>query len=126
MKIGRSDLFKLQFMSVDEKYEACMEACLECSTACDDCATANLREPDLNALGVSMILCRECIEVCYATVRLMRIGGDHASALCNVCAEICEACATECEKHSMDHSQECAAACRRCAEECRAMTEVDA
>jgi len=54
----------------------------------------------------------------------MSLGGEHATHLCQECAEICDACAEECEKHAkhgMEHCRECAEACRRCAEECRKM-----
>ena len=69
---------------------------------------------------------RECAEACYASARLMGLGGQHAAAFCNACAEICDGCAEECEKHKMDHCKRCAEACRKCAEECRSMAGVNA
>lgn len=111
---------------MNEKYQTCIEACLECATACDNCATESMHETDLNKVADCMRLSRECIEACYATVRLMRLGGEHATAFCDICAEICDACAEECEKHDMDHCVECVEACRKCAEECRLLARVNA
>ena len=68
----------------------------------------------------------ECAEICYASARLMGLGGEHAAVLCITCAEICEACAEECSKHNEDHCRRCAEMCRACAEECRALAGVNA
>ena len=95
-----------------EKFQSCIDACLGCAAECDGCATACLDEKDVAMLTRCVKLDRECAEACYATARLMGMGGEYSSLFCHVCAEICEACAEECEKHAekgMDH-------CRRCAE----------
>ena len=68
---------------------------------------------------------RECAEACYASAKLMVMGGEHATLFCHSCAEIYDVCAEECEKHA-EHCRRCAEACHRCAEECRAITGVDA
>lgn len=85
-----------------------------------------LSEKDVAMMARCIQLDRECAEACYAAARLMAIGGEHAAAFCNACAEICEACAEECRKHNMDHCQTCAEACRECAQECRTMARVAA
>jgi hypothetical protein len=85
-----------------------------------------LNEKDVAMMARCIQLDRECAEACYAAARLMSIGGEHAAAFCNTCAEICEACAEECSKHDMDHCQSCAEACRECAQECRTMARVSA
>lgn len=109
-----------------ERFQSCIDACLECATECDHCATECLREKDVSKMARCIELDRECAEACYASARLMGIGGQHAAAFCNACADICDACAEECEKHKMDHCKRCAEACRRCAEECRSMAGVNA
>jgi hypothetical protein len=112
-----------------EKFLSCIDACLECATECDHCATECLNEKDVTMLARCIQLDRECAEACYATARLLGIGGEHAATLCHVCAEICEACAEECERHAelgMDHCRRCAETCRSCADECRAMSGVNA
>jgi hypothetical protein len=108
-----------------EKFQSCIDACLDCATACDNCATMCLHEEDPAMMVDCIQLDRECAEVCYATARLMRIGGVNAAAMCHVCAEICAACAEECEKHPMAHCKECAQSCRECAEECRQMSIIN-
>jgi hypothetical protein len=106
-----------------ERFQSCIDACLECATECDHCATECLKEDNVKMMARCIEIDRECAEACYASARLMGIGGEHAALFCNACAEICDACAEECEKHEMDHCKRCAEACRRCAEECRAMAQ---
>ena len=95
------------------------------ATECDRSATECLHEKDISMLVRCIELDRECAEACYASAKLMGIGGEHATLFCHSCAEICDVCAEECEKHA-EHCRRCAEACHRCAEECRAITGVDA
>ena len=108
---------------IDEKFKSCIDACLACAMQCEHCATACLREEDMAMKARCIELDRECAEACYASARLMAIGGEHANLFCKVCAEICDACADECSKHTDEHCQQCAEECRRCAEECRSMAQ---
>lgn len=101
--------------------QSCIDACLDCAVECQHCATACLNENDVKMLARCIQLDLECAEACYASARLMGIGGEHAPAFCATCAEICDACAAECEKHDLEHCRRCAEVCRKCAEECRAM-----
>jgi hypothetical protein len=112
-----------------ERFQNCIDACIACATECDHCATECLNEKDVAMLTLCIELDRECAEACYATARLMAIGGEHATLFCHACAELCDACAEECEKHAehgMDHCRKCAEACRKCADECRSMAGVNA
>lgn len=106
-----------------ERFQSCIDACLACAIECDHCASECLKEDNVKMMARCIAIDRECAEACYASARLMAIGGEHAALFCQACAEICDACAEECEKHDMDHCKQCAEACRRCAEECRAMAE---
>lgn len=63
----------------------------------------------------------ECAAICRTSAQFMSLNSDHANALCQLCADVCNECASECEKHDMDHCRECAEMCRRCAEECSSM-----
>lgn len=106
----------------NQNYSSCIEACFRCAAECENCATECLNEDDVKMMVDCITLDRECTLVCTAAAHLMSIGGPHAAALCQTCAEICDACAAECERHShMDHCARCAAMCRTCAEECRQM-----
>ena len=80
-----------------ERFQSCIDACLECATECDHCATECLHEKDIAKMARCIEIDRECAQACYAAARLMGIGGQHAAAFCNACAEICDACAEECE-----------------------------
>jgi hypothetical protein len=104
-----------------EKFKNCIDACLACAIQCEHCGTECLKEEDVGMMAQCILLDRECAEACYATARLLSIGGDHATLFCNACAEICEACAAECAQHDADHCKRCAEECRKCAEECRSM-----
>lgn len=111
----------------NEKFQSCIDACLECTTECQSCATACLKENDLAMLLHCINLNRQCAIVCSAAAELMSVGGSHATHLCAECAEICKDCAQECTKHAhMEHCKECAETCRKCAEECEKMTNVHA
>ena len=112
-----------------ERMKECIDACIACATECDHCATACLRENDIAMLARCIELDRECAEACYASARLMGIGGEHAAQFCLACAELCDACEEECDKHAehgMEHCRRCAEACHKCAEECRAVAGVGA
>lgn len=104
-----------------ERYQSCIDACLECAIQCEHCATACLHEEDVNMMSRCILLDRECAAICFTAAKIMGMDGEHATEVCRVCAEICEACGSECGKHEMDHCQQCAEACRKCAEECRKM-----
>ena len=110
-----------------QKFQICIDACVACAVECNHCATECLNENDVKAQINCIQLERQCAVICFAAAQLMSIGGEHASHLCNECAEICEACAVECEKHSHhDHCKKCAEACRKCSKECRSMIAVAA
>ena len=105
-----------------EKFQNCIEACLECATVCENCATSCLREENTKMMASCILLDRQCAEICTASARVMAMSGGFSTQLCQLCAEVCEACARECEKHShMEHCMLCAESCRNCAEECRIM-----
>jgi hypothetical protein len=111
-----------------KQMQSCIDACLACAIECEQCATACLNEKEPGMLLRCITLDRECAEACYASAKLMAIGGEHAAIFCHACAELCDACADECEKHAengMDHCRKCAEVCRRCTEECRSMAEVN-
>ena len=112
-----------------QNFQSCINACLACAIECDRCATDCLYEKDVAMMARCIQLDRECAEACYASARLMGIGGEHAADFCNVCAEICDACAQECDKHAahgMEGCRRCAESCRKCAKECRSMAQVNA
>lgn len=109
-----------------ERFKSCIDACLACAIECDHCASECLHEKDVATMVRCIELDRECAQACYAAARLMGLGGEHATAFCNTCAEISQACADECEKHEMEHCKQCADACRKCAEECQSMSGVNA
>lgn len=107
-----------------DQFRSCIEACNECAIACSHCSSACLQEPDPKSMARCIALDIDCAEICRLAAAYMSRGSEFAGAICGVCAEVCDACATECEKHEMDHCKVCAEACRRCAEECRRMSTV--
>jgi hypothetical protein len=112
-----------------ERMKGCIDACIKCALECENCVTACLHENEIAMMTRCIQLDRECAEACYASARLMSLGGEHATLFCQACAEMCDVCAEECDKHGkngMEHCRRCAEACRTCAEECRAMAGVNA
>ena len=106
-----------------EQFAACIEACQQCASACDHCAAACLSEDDVKAMARCIALDMDCAGICRYAAGVMARGGEHAQAVCTLCADICEACGEECARHPMDHCPACAQACRRCAAECRRMSQ---
>src|SRR5690625_2702527 len=101
--------------------DQCIEECLRCARACEECHTACLQEPDVQARITCMQHLNDCAEICFQAVALMARNSQSAKNFCNLCAAMCEACATECDKFQDTHCKECANICRSCAEVCRQM-----
>jgi len=108
---------------INTKFQSCIDTCLSCATLCEYCASECLGEKDVAMMARCIELDRECAEACYASARLMAIGGEHAHMFCYSCAEICDDCADECEKHNPEHCKRCADECRKCADACRLMLQ---
>lgn len=92
-----------------------------CSKMCLSCADACMAEP--HDMTQCIRLCLDCSDICEATARLgLRRTGDDLGVLrelLDLCARMCEACATECERHDLEHCKLCAQICRECAADCR-------
>jgi hypothetical protein len=107
-----------------EKFQYCIDTCLECAIQCDHCASECLKESEVKMLTKCIQLERECAEMCFSTARMMTLGSEHSGDICQVCAAYCTRCAEECEKHAhMEHCKLCAEACRKCAEDCLEMAK---
>ncbi len=106
-----------------QRYHACIEACVECWTACEMCSDACLHEENVEKMVRCIRLDRDCAAICRLAAEAMVRGSEFAARICALCAEICDACGEECAKHAdhHDHCRVCAEACRRCADECRRM-----
>ncbi len=109
--------------SEEERYHACVEACVVCWLACEMCSDACLHEENVGGLARCIRLDRDCAGACRLAAEVMVRGGEAVAEACRLCATLCESCAEECERHAgrHDHCRVCAEACRRCAEECRRM-----
>lgn len=105
----------------NERYHACIEACVRCWIACESCASACLGEENVAKMVDCIRTDLDCAAACRAAIEAMVRNSDQAAALCRLCADACERCAEECGRHDHDHCQRCAEACRQCAEECRKM-----
>ena len=103
------------------KYQRYIEACMDCAIACNHCASSCLNEDEINSLANCIRLDLECASVCITTAKLMSSDSEFSTHISRLCADICEACATECEKHEMEHCKKCAMACRYCAEQCESL-----
>lgn len=88
-----------------EKFQSCIDTCLDCATQCDHCDSECLKETDVKMLAKCIQLERECAEICFSAARMMALGSEHSGDVCNVCAEYSTRCAEECEKHT--HLEHC-------------------
>lgn len=106
-----------------QKFQECINACLECAIECEHCATSCLQEDNVKMMANCILLDRDCADICFLTAQLLARGSKHGEHMMKECAEVCEKCAEECEKHAshMEHCKVCAEACRKCAEECKSM-----
>lgn len=112
-------------MTMRTEFETCIQACLQCADACDQCIHGCLAEKVPASMARCIKLDRECAETCRRAAAFLaradEVTEQYARRLCALCAEICEACAAECRQHKMAHCQACADACDACAEACRAL-----
>jgi hypothetical protein len=46
------------------KYQSCIEACLDCAVVCDHCADACLQEDNVKMLARFIALDRDCAKIC--------------------------------------------------------------
>ena len=99
--------------------DQCIDECLKCARACEECITACLQEPDVQARIMCIQHLNDCSDMCFQAAAYMARNSLSAEEFCKLCATHCEACATECEKFKDPHCQECAAICRACANACR-------
>lgn len=101
----------------------CIDLCVKCARACEECFDACLQEPDAKARANCIKTLNDCAEICLLSVQYMSRNSAFSKALCNLCADICEACATECDMFKDEHCKVCAQICRECAAECRKMAQ---
>lgn len=96
----------------------CIDATSDCAIACDACASACLREGNVEALLDCVRLCLDCADLCHAVTRMLARVPDLDSRLVPEQLELCRLasvlCAEECERHASQHEH-----CRICAEACR-------
>lgn len=100
-----------------EGFDACIEACEEALHACQECAAADIRDPD-PAMAQCSLLNLDCADICAATLNVLARRSEHHGDFCAVCAHLCRACAEECSQHEHEHCARCKEACERCAAEC--------
>jgi len=109
----------------NHKFESCLLACSASAIASLRCASADLKESDVQLLARCIKLNNECAAFCLSTLEALARESESIKQICKLCAEICTACAVECEKHlHMDHCKICAEACRACAVECTKMSKI--
>lgn len=109
-------------MTMNEKYQKCIEICLECAQVCEFCATACLNEPDPKMMQRCIQLDRDCADICILAAKYMARDSEFAQQACSLCATICRVCGEECSKFPTDHCKQCADICNRCAEACESMS----
>ncbi|KEI00922.1 four-helix bundle copper-binding protein [Clostridium botulinum] len=107
----------------NQKYQTCIDICLECSEVCEWCSNCCLNEPDPKAMVCCIKLDSDCADMCTLAAKFMARDSQFAKQLCSLCAQICKCCGEECAKHPNDHCKNCANICNRCATECENMSK---
>ncbi|MCY1061586.1 four-helix bundle copper-binding protein [Nannocystis sp. SCPEA4] len=103
------------------RFQACIDACMDCATACEMCGSSCLAETNVAEMARCIRMNQDCADFCFMTVALLSRCSEHAQRLCQLCADVCDACGAECAKYPVAHCQQCAEACKSCADECREM-----
>lgn len=97
--------------------ESLIKTLYECAAACQKCVGGCLSDHSkMTATCVKTDL--DCADICLTTATLLARNSSHGRHLLSECIEICKACATECEKHKVQHCIDCAIACRECIAAC--------
>jgi len=107
----------------NENMQSCIDICVKCTQACEECLTLCLKEQDVAARIKCIQTLQDCIDICCLSAKYMIRNSEHAKHICKECAEICKVCAKECEMFKDEHCQKCAEICRQCAQECMKMSK---
>jgi hypothetical protein len=99
-------------------HEELVNTLMNCAATCEYCATACLKEEDIDMMRNCIMLDRDCADICRLTATLLSRNSDNTDRILEVCAEVCQKCADECKHHEHDHCQDCARVCSDCAEAC--------
>lgn len=91
-----------------------------CVAACNFCASACLKEDNVQMMAACIANDIDCGEICRTVSILLARDSAHGKHLLKECIEVCEACAKECSRYDMDHCKACAKACAECADACKA------
>jgi len=65
-----------------QRYDSCIEACIDCAAACDRCASACLNEPNTNTMRECIRLDWDCAAICRLAAQLMAGGSRFADEVC--------------------------------------------
>src|SRR4030095_8744871 len=101
---------------MNNAYQICIDACLECAAVCDHCASACLKEENVNEMARCIKLGMECAAMCRTTAQFMSLESEHANAISQFVADILNAFSEECGKHSSDHCRIFSEICYHCSE----------
>ncbi len=92
---------------------------LSCVRACEECIKACLNERDNVQFKYCIELCKDNIDVCAQSERLLQRGSEIAYQFLALCEEVCRKCAKECRRHAQqEYCLKCAEVCLACAYIC--------
>ena len=90
-----------------------------CTAACNECFAGNLAAPDGATAARSILLTRDCADLCQLVAAFVARGSEHVKFLLRECAELCRACADEVTQLPHDYCRRCTDACRQAEDACR-------
>lgn len=74
-----------------QKYQACIDSCIQCAQACEHCANACLSEADVQAMANCVRLDKDCAAFCWLTAAFMAQRSGFDTEVCRLCAIVCDA-----------------------------------
>ncbi|TGE29405.1 four-helix bundle copper-binding protein [Hymenobacter metallicola] len=91
----------------------------DCTATCNECYSANLTSSLAAGRVRSILLTRDCADLCQLVAAFVARGSEHVQFLLRECAELCRACADEATQYDDDCSRRCTQACRQAEDACR-------
>ncbi|WP_306009094.1 four-helix bundle copper-binding protein [Bacillus sp. MMSF_3328] len=104
---------------MDNSYENCIKACLDCLEACEVSFKKTLKEADAGKKSEAIRLYRDSADICALTIKALESDSDFIKKYTLLCSRIVDQCAEQCKQFEQAHCMNSAEKCYICAEECR-------
>lgn len=107
------NLMSSQEAIANDHLSRCLDLCRQCHEVCLATLAYCLRTGGDHAQEQHLRLMMDCAEICQTSANLMLRESGFHARTCGLCAEVCESCADACGKFESD------ATMQQCADLCR-------